>query len=88
MRWRAGGTSHQLGAVAGARSHIEYRHPWLYADERQKLDGIAPLIGLAVGVATVGRGDDRCTIDDALRRGPPKRCRHYQRRGADDRSAH
>ena len=49
---------HQLGAVAAAGAHIEHRHAALDAGEGQQLHRIAALIGLAVGVGAVGRGDD------------------------------
>jgi hypothetical protein len=66
---------HQFRAVAAADAHIEHGHPGAHAGEGQKLDRVAPPVGLAVGVAAIGRGDDRGVI---LRR---RRVRRRLQRG-------
>ena len=49
----------QFGAVAGAGGHIEHLPARLRRHEAQQLDRIALGVGLAVGLAAVGGGDQR-----------------------------
>ncbi len=62
MAGRADRAGHQFGAVAGAGAHIEHLHAGLHADEREQLYRIAALVGLAVGIAAIGRGHDRVVV--------------------------
>ena len=64
---RADRARQQFGAVAGAGFHIEHLHPGPDAGEGQHLGGLAAHIGLPVGVAAVGRGDDGLIIPGVLR---------------------
>ena len=52
----------QLGAVTGVRLHIQNLHALLDAGKGEHPGRLAPLIGLPVGIAAVGRGDDRLIV--------------------------
>ena len=64
---RARCARHQLGAVAAACAHIEHLHARAHAGEGKELHRIAALVGLAVGVAAVGRSHDGGVVGHGLR---------------------
>ncbi len=58
---------HQFGRVAAAGTHIEHLHAGRRAGEFEQRQRIAALVGFAVGVAAIGRGDQGCVIRRGLR---------------------
>src|ERR1700738_2855044 len=57
--------SHELCAVAAARSHIQHLHPRLRRCEDEELQRVPALVGLAVRIGAVGRSNERGIIRSA-----------------------
>jgi hypothetical protein len=58
---------HQFGRVTAAGAHIEHRHAGARAGEFEQRQRVAALVGLAIGVAAIGRGKQRGVIGRGLR---------------------
>ena len=64
---------HQFAAVAAAGAHIEHLHAGTRRGKSEERRRIAALVGVAVGVAAVGRRKQAGVIRRGLRRGAVER---------------